>query len=407
MATPVDPSEKANFIALVNVINPQEAIRLEEVFVNYEDLPTVIGRQLPTYASNNQYLKECMDVLNSAYFNAAGVYYNGAFAVPVTDPLLWINTTTTAGITFTADSDGFAILGSSDINLITLDAGVALANLYIGPGSSVDMLDSSNTETSPPTSPPVGTIVNEIWLPYLKSTPSTLKAVKFGSQIGQVNLSEGSYYGGLQDVDPELTCAIPVTAMQATEITFDSILVSWTTPANGYLFIVPFYKKTNSKTWIKCTDSDGDFVDDTGFIFRHLEKDTYYDFKAELTCVNGGRAVTEITTQTVCCGAGTSLQIYKTCAITIRITDNTDSFPVSQTLCNGAVIDLYYPTGTTITIPYLATVNCAVQQPFVIDNSNYQLMPFDASTGTWDASGTTIGSFIEGNVITVNVGLPA
>ena len=399
MPTLIPIGEKDAFIAIVAVRNPNEAIRLQSVLNYYEDVPTTIGRQQEDFANNNGYLTAVMSTLDNVNLQAAGVYYSQTLNTPPSPPpAMWINSSTNYGITIPSSPPGFAVLGNSSIDKITLSPYVIIPGLYIGPGSTVDILDGTAT----------GSHVNYLYLPFARSTPSSLNSARVGTRIGAVEVAEGSYFGGYTANDPEAIC-VPVTDMQATEITKNGVLVTWTPPVSAsppILFIETFYRKTGSKVWLPASEEIGDYQGMSGFAFHQLEPDTWYDIQAVVQCGNGGYSSNQITIQTTCCGAGSRMSLYKNCPITMLI-GTAPSPPPVQTLCNGVSIDLWYPPGPTITIPYLATVNCAILQPFVIDNYNYQLMPFNPATGTWDASTTPVRSFIEGNVVTVNVSIPA
>ncbi len=402
MPTPIPAGEKSAFIAIVAVRNPQEAVRLQTLLNNYEDVPMVIGRQQDDFAANNLYLTAAMNTLNNASLQSVGVYFARNLNVQPSPPaVMLVNVIATGGVDINTSPPGFAILGTSNINEVELGPTVRIPGLYIGPGSVVDVLDGTQT---------VGVSVNNLYLPFMRSNPSALNMARFGTIIGNIEVAEGSYFGGYLDDDPESACNIPVTDLIATEATQNGLFLSWTPPAPTsppVVFINTYYKKSNSSVWIPADESVGEFVGNTGFVFRELEPDTFYDFKVVVVCGNGGTATAMITTQTVCCGAGTILPVYKYCQITFLITSVADSPPGGQVLCNGEVINLHYPPGTTITVPYLATVNCAVVSDMVIDNAIFQGMPFNRGTGTWDASGTSVQGFNEGSVVTVGMSLPA
>ena len=131
--------------------------------------------------------------------------------------------------------------------------------------------------------------------------------VTYGSNIGQVVVAEGSYYGGILAYDPANPCYAAVTNLKVTDITYNSVLLSWTLPVSSppgsqpFLFINIFWRETNSSVWIPVTTSDGEYVGETGFVFRNLDKDTLYDFMVQTVCPNGGLAESLIAAQTVCC----------------------------------------------------------------------------------------------------------
>lgn len=410
-------NEVTAYLAIINAApypgGPSEVQRITEsnLLVYYSDVATVIYRQVELFQANNAYLIAAITCFNDTQLQAVGIFVNKVqTSPPVNDPIMIINSNydnviLNPNVSSPPMEKTLSIFGTSKIGLISLAAGTVVDELRIGPGAHVDGADSSAGATSPPASPPNFTAIDTLWMPFARSKPSKLNYITLGSRINNLVVDEGSYFGGMKE-DPDVPCADAVTGMQATEVTKNGILVSWTPPAQ-YLFINTFYRKTNSMVWILATEVDGDFVNDTGFIFRSLESDTWYDFKASVVCSNGGIAKTEITTKTICCGAGTQLSIYKFCQITALITASPASPPASQVLCNGVTINLQYPPGPTLTIPYLASVNAAIVTDFVLDNIPYQLMPYNAATATWDVSSTPIGTLIDGNVVTVGVSIPA
>lgn len=414
MPTPVPPLVQQAYLNIVAAApypgGPYEVDRItsSNLLAFYEDVASVLYRQIELFEANNAYLVQAISVFDPTLLQSVGIWFNVTVgsSPPLADPVLIINSTCdlvvlNPNVSSPPAEKTLAIWGPSNISLIKLVNGTILDQLWLGPGSTVDSLNASTGTLSPPTY----TAVNTIWIRFARSTPSALNSVVYESVIHEVVQDEGSYYGGVQE-NPNVTCPDAVTNMQVTEVTNRGLLVSWTPPAS-YLFINTFYKKTNSQVWILAIDVDGDFVDPTGFVFRHLEDDTWYDFRAAVVCTNGGLAYTQITTQTSPSGLGAQLNLYKVCPITMIISNSPDSPPTGQALCNGVAIDLHYPVGSTITIPYLATVNSKVLNPFVINNVPYQNFPYDPSTGTWDASTTPVMSFTNGDVITVNVSLPA
>lgn len=304
MPTPIPGVEKQNFIALVEVAplpgGPIEASRLEDILVNYEDIPTAIGRQLLLFASNNAYLKECMSVFDDAELQNAGIYNNKNVVIAPfpTDPYLIINSTYSGTIAISQDNIGLVILGKSYVSRVELDDSVILYNLFIGPGSTVDVLDSAGTVYPG--------LVQKLWLPFANNQASALNSAVFGSRVGSVIQDAGSYYGGMDQNDPQLPCAIPVTNLATGEITYNSITLDWTPPASGYVFLDTYWKRTDSAEWLRPTDDMIGFItfsgDPYGFVFSGLSADTNYDFKVDVRCNNGGVASTTISAKTVCCG---------------------------------------------------------------------------------------------------------
>lgn len=401
MPTQLPSGEKSAFIAIVNAVDAFEAQRLVSVLNNYEDIPTAIARQLNVFAANPKYLQEAMAVFTNSALVTAKIYNGQSSAIgTVSDPKLVVGSQLTSGMNITANNIGFAVLGNSNVSNITVSANKSLNNLYIGPGSTVDILDSTAT----------GAFVTGIQIKNFKNSIGSLNAIKQGSTIGNVIVDDGAYYGGYSSVDTQATCAIPVTALAANAITTNSIELDWTNPANGFIFATVYFRRKGNATWLKATEVNGDFLGDNGFIFRDLEDNTYYDFKVVVTCNNGGESTpTTLSSKTVCCGSGggDTTQVYKACKITILIKDTPDPTN-TQTLCNGHVIAKEYPSGTTIAVPYLIGRKAEILEPFILDNSNMQQFTetnFDDSTGTWTAS-TNLVKFLDGSVATVNVNLP-
>lgn len=398
MPTPIVPAEKTAFIAIVNVVDPIEATRLATILVNYDDVVTAIRRQLDEFAANPAYLFEAMDVFlaSNSDLIAAGIYNNGSSASVLSNPKLFINFTTT-DTTLSTIADGWInILGNSVIEKITVSTATNLEYLYIGPGCTLDVLDSSATNA----------YVNNLYLPFIKNRPATLNALQYGSGLGNLQVSPGSYYGGVKNFDPLISCAIPVTSLAIGIITHNTIELTWVPPASGYLFVNVYYKRTDSGTWILAGNDAGDYVLNTGFMFRYLAADVSYDFKVTVVCNNGGTASAYISAQTPCCGDTN----FSTCPVIALIVASPNPNN-TQTLCNGVVALKEYAAGTTLTVlkqsgaPLLAGLRAPVD--VTTDDVPYQQFPFDSTTGTLDASGTPLGVFIVGNVVTFYGVLPS
>lgn len=406
MPTPIPAPEKAAFIALVRAApypgGILEANRLEDILNNYEDIPTAIGRQQRLFAGNNAYLRACMDVFPQNELTNVGIWYGFTQLSPyITDPVIIINSTLDL-VQLTNASPPYykalVVMGNSTIKEVLCDSGITLNEMWVMGGSTVEVLNATDS------SPAVITLVNQLWVTTDRDAVAQVNSASAESVINNVYVEAGSYYGGIKE-DPEATCADVVTNLQASEITQNSLLLSWDLPAQ-YLFVFVKFKRSNTPTWKDAEPEDGIFTPDNKFLFTHLEKDTYYDFRVTTVCQNGKTAKADLSVRTYCCGDVSTVAPYKVCPITMIITSEPDSPPSGQVLCNGASINLHYPPGATIQIPYLANLGATILQPFVIDNSNVQQVPFDSTTGTFDFSGTSIGAVIEGNVCTVNVTLP-
>jgi hypothetical protein len=307
----IPQQDKSAFISIVAAApvpgGPAEAARLQTILNYYSDIPTAICRQLRLFAANNSYLLNALACFDDSQLQEVGIFQQKSGST-ITNPYLIINSNyTNVIITETSPPAKLylGVLGPSNIGTLSLTPGATLNQLIEGPGAVIDVLDASGI-SSPPTSPPTGCVVQQIFLYYEKSNPSYLNSVVYGSPVNSVYIEGKSFYGGVQE-NPNTSCAADVTNITVTDITNDAVYVSWTLPTKSsppvpYLFVNVYYRLTNSLPWILATSNDGDFVGDTGFIFRYLQKFTSYDFNVCLTCLNGGIACVSISGQTVCCG---------------------------------------------------------------------------------------------------------
>lgn len=410
----IPSNEKNAFLALVAVAplpgGPSEVERLQTILITYADINTAIQRQQELFASNNSYLTQAMACFDDNQLQAVGIWNNKQQASPpLTNPVLIVNSNfTTVDLTATSPAIyvGLTLMGNTYIGRLNLSLGVILNELYIGPGCTIDVYAGAAYVSSPP----VFSKTNTIWMPNIKNMPATLNAATYESQIGNIVIEPGSFYGGVMNNDPNLPCAQNVSNITATEQTKNAVLISWVlpilnsplvSPANNYLFLKVFYRLQNSNPWIEATEADGDWVGGTGFIFRNLQSDTFYDIKIQTQCQNGGIAKEQITIQTVCCGAGSSLPTFIDMQITADIVASVDPTQM-QTLRNGDVIALQYPTGITLTIPLLVGV-AYVYPDITVDNVVYQNFPYDKSTGTFNAAATPLNEFVATSVVSIKV----
>lgn len=306
MPTPLPSNEKADFIKIVQAApypgGPLEAFRLESILNNYEDVFTAIMRELPLFASNNAYLTAAIGVFTDANLMAVGIWNNKTISSPpLTDPALIINSTITNWPVFITPSSPpinqvLCILGNSRIQEITVEAYTNLTELYIGPASVVDLVDSTATNA----------IINTIYLPYIRNTPSRLNTILFNSQVNQIVLEDGSYFGGYSNDNPMAVCDLAITNFSTqAPLNHNSIILTWTppyqSPPDAYLFINTYYRQAGSNTWLQASEDIGYFNDDHGFAFTQLEEGTSYEFRVGVVCVNGGINTSDILEATTTC----------------------------------------------------------------------------------------------------------
>lgn len=387
MPTPLPSLEKAAFINIVKVAAPQEGVRLPAILNNYEDIVTAIGRSGPLFEENNSFLLEAIGCFSSdAALNTVGIYRNGTTTTLV-NPAMLINYHVTTSISFTANTTFLTIFGTSTVKLISVSASVKLGNMYVGPGATVDGFDSSAS----------GASVGVITLASARSQNATLNYATLGSRMGGVDIMGGSYFGGMQSIDPTAACAIPVTGLQAFNVTKNSIKLLWTPPTSGYLFINIYIRKNGESVWNKITSSaQGDYISNVGFLFKNLEEDTYYDFKVDVICNNGGIAPTTLlnkTTGIVNLPASDECLFY----VTIKTTPGSSTIP----LCDGTLILAEYPEGPTLTIPQL--IGRHIKTDVVINRITWQKFPYDINAGVLNAAPLEKQNFVDGDIVSITI----
>lgn len=418
MPTPLIPSEKAAFVALVKVAprpgGPTEAMRLAstDFFNNYEDIPYALQRQLDLFAGEPSYLNTCMSVFTDANLLAAGIYNGATVPSGATNPRVVINSTINV-ISITSNQPLLLILNSS-VGRINMTFGVYLTFIYMS-GSVTDLVNANFSSA----------FIGQIYIKNVNNNPSTLKGVMMGSLMGgminQILPDPGVTYGGVVVYDPDNACANQISNLNAGDITHNSVTLMWNLPPNpswsyaSFLFLYIYYKLENASGWIRVDNTQGDFIQQVGFVFRYLQSDTRYDFMVTLVCTNGGTNSEHVIAQTVCCG-DKEVATGKECWFTIVMLDTPgiapytnpdtgDIIPVTITLCNGAQIAGQYQTGTTLTIPYLA--NQSVDQTIIVNNQYQQGIPYNQVLAQWDLAGTPLGEFLNGDIVSLKAFVPS
>lgn len=289
MPTAIPQPEIDAFIDIVKFKSAYEAERLPSILVNYEDIPTAIYRQLDEFSTNAPYLAACMDVFTDADLQAAGIY-NEKSAITPASPVLII-ASTDVDIQVATDTNSLYILGASQVNEITFVAGKALNTLYVGAGAEVGLIDVTAASS----------FIYRLYADFKKNVGAIVKRVLINSNILFTYIAPGAIYGGV-GYDNTAACANPISTLAFTNITGDSIQLGWVAPASPYISIDISFKRSDSAIWAPATTLNGDFVGNTGFIFRKLDGDTNYDFSITVTCPNGGISVAVTGSEkTECC----------------------------------------------------------------------------------------------------------
>lgn len=292
MPTPIPDDQKAAFIALVLVApfpgGTGEVSRLQEILVNFEDIPTAIGRQLDLFASNNAYLTECIGVFspNDSDLVAAGIYVAKSDR-SITNAVLLINCNNVTTLNINTKIAGIGLLNSEVVNMNITN--FVLPYLYMGPQSVIELLSGTLPAS-----------LTYLTMRFIKN-PSMIKSVKDGTVISNTSIQAGCIFNPQQSINPDLECSKPVTDLITSDVTHNSIVLTWTNPDSGYLFINIFYRITGSPSWLPIDNDTGWYNGIISYLFNNLLPDTNYEFKVAVTCNNGGVAETETSDKTICC----------------------------------------------------------------------------------------------------------
>ena len=122
----------------------------------------------------------------------------------------------------------------------------------------------------------------------------------------------------------------------------------------------------------------------------------YEYFAIDLNCKYEAKRI-------ACMGGGYTSNIYHGVLIQVNIKDTPDT-SVKQTLDNGWVINLEYPTGTTLSMPVLR--GYSILSGLILNHSNVDGVPYNKDTQTWDFGATEIVALNDGDVIYINAVLP-
>ncbi len=287
MPTQIPPGEKAAFLDIINIRNSNEVSTIDAFLVNYEDILLAINYLLIPFSSYPNYLKESLLVFTDSELVNVGILVDKDEVALVTNPVLLLNTTTTAGILIDTNQDTLYIFGDSNVDVLNIDSLIHLKSLLITSGAIVNLADASLQDST----------INLINIKTYRNLGGNLNLIINNSGIGQVNVDEGSFFGGYGEINPALPCALPVTNLTATGMTPTSITIGWTLPT-PYLFVNVYYRLFNDGNYLEPTS--GIWSKDEGFTFTNLIPNTKYDFKVTITCKNGGTSdstyLTESTT---------------------------------------------------------------------------------------------------------------
>lgn len=285
MPTPIPQVYIDNFVAIATAVDKIAGLRVSQTLVNYEDITTAIGRYLSYIEQNETLMTEFINCFpDQRYLNAVGIFVNQAYASMQTasyaGPNLYVACTFSAGLTVASGAISVWLANGTTITGgLLVPANISLPYLYLSSGSSLDFMDSSQS----------GAVVGIITLNNAKTNPAIIRAIATGSTYNVLNATNGAVFGGQSANNPTSACAQPATGLQLNgPITHNTVPLSWTNPASGIIGVNIYYKKTLSPTWIQAQDSDGDYVGNSGFVFRSLSPDTSYDFQVTTTCKNGG-----------------------------------------------------------------------------------------------------------------------
>lgn len=281
MPTPIPSGEKTAFLDIIKIGLPDQVNYMNTNLVNYEDIPLIVHQNIDYFIEFPQFLAIALNCFTNATMLSVGIYYKQTIVVPVTDTLLIVNSTFSDTITIDINLNFLDILNNSVIYDLIIN-NVNIVTLNVASGSSINILDPFSASGSI-------TVLN---IKNVRNNASTVSTLQFGSLVGLIQVDDGAFFGGYNEVNIELPCAIPVTGLGVTNITFNSMTIGWTNPViTGWLYATLYYRESNTTSWIQVDKTIGDFLSDNGFIFTQLQPSTFYDFQVIITCINGGQSV--------------------------------------------------------------------------------------------------------------------
>lgn len=306
MPTPIPQQYIDNFLAIVKAVSYSKWQQILPNLVNYEDIADALGVLLSEIDGNPPLLTELMDSFPvQAPLNAVGIYVGLNLTSPPTvlnitysGTNFLINCNLAAGVSVgfipspppspvITSVIGVVLLNSTIIaGGVTVNSGFTLFYLYLGSGTSLDYLDSTQT----------GSFTNQININNYNSNPATLGAILINSNYANLIISDGAIFGGVTTYPLDNTCNGMITGLLVANppspaSSHNTIGLIWTPPTGNYIGISVWYKLTQSPEWILANTDNGDFIWASvivGFTFRNLLPDTSYDFGVIVTCNDGG-----------------------------------------------------------------------------------------------------------------------
>lgn len=253
------------------------------------------------------FIYDFMDCWDGPSILGEGIYYNEASGT-LTDAKLIVRGTASEVEIDTNNGlfPEFVVAGDAVVDNILVKGNGYVGVLSVQAGAQVKVI-STDTVTD------VNSYIDVLRIVGCNGIGSTVNAAEAGSKIMNLDVSELSYFGGYNCLDPTDVCADDVSALIFSNVGENSLTLKWTDAASSIRTAV-YFRTSNAPIWLKPNDTQassvtGNYIDNgPGYVFRGLEPSTYYDFKVYNVCPNGvfsaGVVATKSTGGSVSCGGG-------------------------------------------------------------------------------------------------------
>lgn len=281
--------DKAAILAIMKGYDCVAAERADVVLQNYANVPQFLFENSNAFDCNQPYMYTILDAIDPGELTTLNIYYNGT-STPVNNPIFMAKYTA-ANVVYNSGTDveEVAFMGST-IGKISVNTNTHIDAMTIGSASTVDVLETLDTSS-----------IFYLRITSCNSYVATLGMLAEGSDVTNIKVDPGAYYGGEKCLEIIGTCADPVTAVTFSDVTARSITIAWTRPANS-INVELSYRFKDANDWILITGLEplefGNFFsDNNGYVFRDLRYNTYYEFKVVNICSDGKPSVPDISSQ--------------------------------------------------------------------------------------------------------------
>lgn len=270
---------------------------IDAILTGYDKVYAMFVTLLKQYECYPQLMTDMMTAFDNASLIAQGIYVGGVHGT-ITDGKIFVNATVTTATYAVPPGDLLAeliVAGSSVINSLYVIAGGTVGMLSVTDGARVKVIGTGE-----------GAIIDILRVTGCNGLASTVETIDSTGTINQIKVDGDGFVGAISCLDPTLSCGDEVSDLTFNKVTAESLLLNWTAAASSVRTVV-YYRLNNTPVWLHAGVDNGDGVKGnyatdgtTGYSFRGLKIDTYYDFKVVNICSNGiasaGTTATQKTT---------------------------------------------------------------------------------------------------------------